>query len=86
MRPKAWSESAFPCIRGVAWFKYRITKTIDIKITGGRLPILISDRLLLMEAKKMGQIKRGEIYYANLCPVVGFGAKAVSARRYLAKR
>lgn len=26
---------------------------------------------LLMEAKKMEQIKRGEIYYANLCPIVG---------------
>ena len=31
----------------------------------------IIDRLLLMEAKKMKQIKRGEIYYANLCPIVG---------------
>lgn len=24
-----------------------------------------------MEAKKLEQIKRGEIYYANLCPIVG---------------
>lgn len=59
-----------PVSRGVAWFKYRL-KTIDTKITGGRLPFEINDRLLLMEAKKMEQIKRGEIYYANLCPIVG---------------
>lgn len=52
MRPKAWPGSAFPCIRGMAWFKYRITKTIDTKITGGRLPFWINDRLFYLRRQR----------------------------------
>lgn len=72
MRPNAWPEDAFPSPGGIVDQYRRADKTIDTVAAAGRsMPEAGGSFLLTHGEENMNTVKRGEIYYADLSPVVG---------------